>query len=199
MCVRFTAGAWRPLRLSFLCGTYMELCWIQFAARWRHIASWVPSRFPAQCLVLALALAAREVAGQEHTAGRALAARLAVVRTGTTVRVALGARRLEGQLVSATSDSLYFRTFTVPGAHLDAAWIRGRSTARGAWAGGVIGGVSGALLLRALVLGLCDTADRCAEDELPALGIGFALGGAGGAVVGAGIGAFVPRWRRVKP
>jgi hypothetical protein len=126
-------------------------------------------------------------------------ARVAALRPGSTLRLALGPRRVEGQFIAAGGDSILLRSVRVRAADVDTAWVRKRAVGRGAVIGGLVGGVVGAVFLRTLVVGLCDTGDGCKDDELPALGVGFAIGAGSGGLLGAAIGAFLPVWKRIHP
>ena len=104
--------------------------------------------------------------------------------------------RMEGPFL-ATND----RTFILAGngeptqvqlADIARLWVRGRSTGRGAWIGAAVGVVAGVIFGLVLVEAFCYD-DACSDGEVVAVtGLVF---GAGGAVVGAGIGFAIPTWR----
>ncbi|MDH4045657.1 MAG: hypothetical protein OEW06_14495, partial [Gemmatimonadota bacterium] len=82
--------------------------------------------------------------------------------------------------------------------HVDSLWVRGRAT----WTGALVGAAV-ATPLSALFVGVAcvayagsegdgSTADRCPWAGVVLLS---AIGGAGGALIGAGVGALVPKWR----
>jgi hypothetical protein len=77
---------------------------------------------------------------------------------------------------------------------IERVWERGRSTGRGAWIGAAVGVVAG-VIVGVQLRGICkdDGIRTCTAGELAAVtGLVF---GAGGAVVGAGIGFVIPTWR----
>ena len=107
--------------------------------------------------------------------------------------------RMEGPFL-ATND----RTFILAGngeptqvqlGDIERLWVRGRSTGRGAWIGAAVGVVAG------VIFGVTLGKAFCSDDDgtfcTPA-GVGAVTGlvfGAGGTVVGAGIGFAIPTWR----
>ena len=77
-------------------------------------------------------------------------------------------------------------------------WIRKSNVRRGAVIGGLIGATTLTALGIVLVNGLCDV-DSCADDYPTVVVAGLSIGGAGGALLGAGVGALTPGWRRLFP
>ena len=106
--------------------------------------------------------------------------------------------RMEGPFL-ATND----RTFILAGngestqvqlGDIERLWVRGRSTGRGAWIGAAIGLAAGIIIGLDYAGGLChdDGVTVCTPAEVGAVtGLVF---GAGGTVVGAGIGFAIPTW-----
>ena len=127
-------------------------------------------------------------------------ARLAAIRTfrrGTALRlVYTGTGSVEGEFVRGVGDSLILvrgRVWeTMPAAGIDSVWVRGNRAGTGA----LVGSVAGAVLLgwgaASLNRALCEGPD-CNEGG--AFVRGALIGGLGGMLFGAGIGAAVPRWR----
>jgi hypothetical protein len=118
---------------------------------------------------------------------------------GQVVRLRLNdGRRLQGRVIQTDSGPLRYHLHregvAVADALIDSLWVRSRWTKVGAIAGGLIGGAGFATL----VVAYCNAyesasgpSDGCAPAALGA----FALGAAGGALLGAGIGAANTRWR----
>ena len=78
-------------------------------------------------------------------------------------------------------------------------WVRGRATGKGALIGAGVGAVVGALYGFLISTVACDPYDG---GDCTALGLGAltgALGGAGGAVLGAGVGFAIPVWHQRFP
>lgn len=146
--------------------------------------------------VLLLAAAGSRAEGQDT-------ARVTAVRAltpGQRIRVDLRrAGRDQGRFVAANDTAVTLTrdgvSAALPLADLERLWVRGRATARGA----LIGGGAGALV--GIVYGLlisqvaCEPVDGgdCTAAEVALLT--GALGGAGGAVIGAGVGYAIPIWR----
>jgi hypothetical protein len=76
---------------------------------------------------------------------------------------------------------------------------RRRSAGRGALIGGAIGAAAFTGFLHLIVSALCESTDGCQRDHNRAWGYGIILGGAGGGLLGAGVGSLIPRWERVVP
>ena len=107
--------------------------------------------------------------------------------------------RMEGPFL-ATNDRMFIlagngEPTQVQLADIARLWVRGRSTGRGAWIGAAVGVVAG------VIFGVALGNAFCSDDDgtfcTPA-GVGAESGlvfGAGGAVVGAGIGFAIPTWR----
>ena len=76
---------------------------------------------------------------------------------------------------------------------------RRRSAARGALIGGGIGGLALGGFLYWILGAVCESTDGCRDQQVNAGLIGVVLGGAGGGLLGAGVGSLIPRWERVVP
>lgn len=110
----------------------------------------------------------------------------------------------EGQFARTQRDTLWLSTpkavmIGVPVRNLDSLWTRERSVGKGALIGTAVGAAAVSGLFLALVNGLCDSASGCGDDYPLAIAYGVGIGGSGGAVVGAGIGALVRHWQRRHP
>lgn len=110
----------------------------------------------------------------------------------------------EGKFTQTQHDTLWLSSSKsvmtgLPIRNVDSLWTRQRSTGRGAIIGGAAGAavVSGFFFL--LVNGLCESSNGCSDDYPLALAYGVAIGGSGGALVGAGIGTLVRHWQRRYP
>jgi hypothetical protein len=151
--------------------------------------------------VLLRALAATVASAQSPQQHLVQAA--AGVYRGSTIRITVGDQRLIGRFDGLREDTLMLiRANSVMGVPLrgsDTLWVRHRATKRGALIGGALGAVTltgfGILLLN----GLCDTADGCKDDYPGVITFGVLIGGGGGALLGAGLGALSRSWRRVHP
>ena len=155
--------------------------------------SWV--RAVVMACVLPVAAHGQQVSS---TADPQLAATLGALRPQSRVRIITQAVHI-GTYRAYDADSV--RLDQREGARLIALRdIRSvsRST-RKAGKGAVIGAITGGLLVGAMGYGLsrafCDSSN--CDPEVAAAMYGAAIGGAGGAVIGAGIGALVPGWRVV--
>ncbi len=122
------------------------------------------------------------------------------VKVGELVRLdVLRIGRMEGRFL-ATNDSMFVlarngESAQVQLGDIERLWVRGRSTGRGAWIGAAVGVVAGVIFGVALAKAFCYDDDRrfCTPGEVaPVTGLVF---GAGGTVVGAGIGFAIPTWR----
>ncbi len=103
----------------------------------------------------------------------------------------------EGQFLKYTGDSLFLvsyleqKSVSVPA--IDALWVRGRATKTGAIVGGAIGAVGGGLLgIFAVAIGSLESGDD-PNYVFGAIGGGILAGGICG-LLGAGIGAAIPKW-----
>lgn len=131
-------------------------------------------------------------------------AAIANVPAGAPVRVVVNGRRVAGAFQRVAFDTLLVRvgggeTFRAPVARVDTLWARtGRGTARGAKIGAAVGGVALGTVAGLLAYGLCETPGGC--NDTPGIAVlGAVVGGAGGGLLGAGIGSVVRTWRRVSP
>ncbi|HUQ79675.1 MAG TPA: hypothetical protein VM076_00985 [Gemmatimonadaceae bacterium] len=140
-----------------------------------------------------------------QTPGAPSGAAVAVARlpAGATVRAALAGARFTGRVRTSRADTLVLAlrdgaAKSLPFAGVDTIWQAGRATGRGAAIGAIAGGVVLAALGVAIAQGLCEYGG-CGDDTRKAALGGGALGVAGGAVLGAGIGSLKRTWRRVYP
>ena len=122
------------------------------------------------------------------------------LHAGQTVRVRLAdAQRFQARLVGVDSSPLVLRFAQspqgVPISSIDSLWLRRSGTGTGALVGGVL--VGGATF--AFLAVLCHALEGSGCDSWGTI-VGVSLAaGAGGALVGAGIGSLFTRWQRVDP
>jgi len=138
-----------------------------------------------------------------ETAPPGAAVAVARLPVGATVSATAAAARVTGRVRSASRDTLVLAMrdgaeVRLALAGVDTLWRAGRATGRGAGIGAIAGGVVLAALGVGLAQGLCDYGG-CADDTWKAALAGGALGVAGGAVLGAGLGSLARTWRRVYP
>jgi len=113
------------------------------------------------------------------------------------IRLRTQGTEMTGRLLALTSGVATLETTsgnrTASLASVDSIWVRGRATKSGA----IIGGVAGAVLFGAFVgyavSGLCEV--DCDNSFIEGALVGGALGLGGGALLGAGVGALIPKWR----
>jgi hypothetical protein len=132
------------------------------------------------------------------------AAATATLVAGAPVRVAVGGVRVTGRVQGVSPDTLVLAvrdgtTARLAIAGVDTVWHEGRATGRGAAIGAVIGGVTLAGFGAFVASALCESSDGCTKDVLQVGLAGGAMGAAGGALLGAGIGSLARTWRRVAP
>lgn len=119
------------------------------------------------------------------------------LKPGQVVRVrTIGNSRFETRLGGIPGDSapVLFATAQVPfeAARVDSLWIRGRAI----WTGAIAGAAVATPLSFAFWAWFCNAvSEGTGCDEWGAVALLAGIGGAGGALIGAGIGAFIPRWR----
>lgn len=153
-----------------------------------------PSRF---LITLILVVAAITPAAAQDAARSLMAQTL---RVGQQVRVQVASSNLlEGRLLEATNTALVLARpegavpIRIP--EIKRLWVRGHATGKGALIGagiGVVVGVIGGVLISTVA---CEPIDggNCTAAELATItGLGA---GAGGALIGAGVGALIPVWR----
>ena len=125
----------------------------------------------------------------------------AAVRTlkpGQTVRIrAHGGDRIESRILSVRADSaalsLEGASTPLDGAAIDSLWVRGRATGTGAIIGAAVLGIASIPVGQALCGGLSESASSCGGSDVTVPS--FLVGAAGGALIGAAIGAGIPKWR----
>lgn len=122
------------------------------------------------------------------------------VKPGQTARVAVpGEGRVAGTVLVSGNDGF---TLATPGgdrrfpALPDTLWTRERAVVPGVIAGG-IAGVGAGVLLGLLVNAVCEY--DCNNSPAGDAAIGALVVGAGGAALGALVGAAIPRWQRRAP
>ena len=119
------------------------------------------------------------------------------------VRVTADGRRVQGRIATVDAAVLVLTngevTTRVNLGAIDSVWQRKRSFGTGALIGGAIGAAAFTGFLHFIVKLACESSEGCASDHRRAWGYGIVLGGAGGALVGAGIGGLIPRWDRTVP
>jgi hypothetical protein len=169
-------------------------------------------------LALATLVAARPVVGQppapqpagaQPTVGPSVAdgrllARVAALRSGALVAVRDSGGRVEGRVEGTAGDTLLLRpagraVARTPLAAVDALWVAGSGTKRGALIGGALGAAALATLGVLFVSGMCDQPGGCSDEYPRVVAVSGAVGGAAGGLLGAGIGSFFRSWRRVYP
>lgn len=145
---------------------------------------------------LALSLLAAAPAAAQVTAEP-----LSALRSGAHLRVALAGGLVNGRFASLTPSTLTIATDSgaraIPLQNITTVWERKRHGARGALIGGVIGAAAFTGFIHLMVSALCDSTEGCKDDHRRAWGYGIVLGGAGGGLLGAGIGSLFTRWELV--
>jgi len=110
---------------------------------------------------------------------------------------------VKGRFTSVTPSTLTIATDsgqrTIPLQNITTVWERKRHGARGALIGGVIGAAAFTGFIHLMVSALCDSTEGCQDDHRRAWGYGIVLGGAGGGLLGAGIGSLFTRWEQRAP
>lgn len=119
------------------------------------------------------------------------------LKPGERVRIRVrGGDRIESRIVSVQAAPLGLQ-LTGAGAALDAAgidslWVRGEATRIGTNTGAVVGGVLSFAFWAAVCSGVSEGKGCDAWDAVAALSVAGVIGGA---LLGAGIGALVPKWQ----
>lgn len=65
--------------------------------------------------------------------------------------------------------------------------------------GGVIGAAAFTGFLHVIISAFCESTEGCKDDHRRAWGYGIVIGGAGGGLIGAGIGSLITRWEQRAP
>ena len=121
------------------------------------------------------------------------------VDSGSALRVRTQRQTIRGTLTGIGTDALVLGVTS--GAQtpirydaIEEMWKQGHYAKQGAIIGGTIGGavLTGFGLL--LVSALCETDDGCRNDKSKVVIYGVAIGGGGGALLGAGVGYLTKRW-----
>lgn len=138
-----------------------------------------------------------------QTPARTPATVLPTIATGSRLRIEAGNALMTGKLDSLTLDRLVLNgadgRSSIPINTITTVWVRQGRGAKGALIGGVIGAAVTTAFFHLIVSGLCDSTDGCHRDHVRAWGYGITLGGAGGALIGAGVGALVQGWEKKAP
>lgn len=127
-----------------------------------------------------------------------LEAAVRTLKPGQTVRIRVHGRdRIESRIRSLQAESLTLQlvgdsaAFDV--AAIDSLWVRGRATRTGAIAGAAVVGVASFAFWGGLCTALNDGPGGCKDwGRVTAYSV---AGAGGGALIGAGVGALVPKWR----
>jgi hypothetical protein len=126
-----------------------------------------------------------------------LASRLQRVEPGSILRVqTFGAERFRGPLTRVDGGTLVLGDRAIPLVRVEAVWLRGRATRRGATIGALAAGGAG-LAYSFLFASLLRTAGSDSGEMVTLVVGGTLLSAAGGAAVGGAIGAASPQWRRI--
>jgi len=126
-----------------------------------------------------------------------LEATVRTLKPGQTVRIRVhGGHRIESRIRSLQGGSLPLQLVGDNGAFdvaaIDSLWVRGRATRTGAVVGAAVVGVASFAFWGALCSGLSDGGGCKEWGRVTA----YSVAGAGvGALIGAGVGASVPKWR----
>ena len=121
------------------------------------------------------------------------------VKVGELVRLDVARiGRMEGPFL-ATNDSTFIlarngEPAQVQLGDIERLWVRGRSTHRGALIGALVG-IAFGIWIGTVAADACDIDGEPCFTTAEAAAVGGLLSGAGGAVVGAGIGFAIPTWR----
>ena len=120
-----------------------------------------------------------------------------LVARASLVRLRTQGSEMTGRLIALTSGVATVdtesgnRTATL--AAVDSIWVRGRATRTGVLVGGISGAVIGGVYLGLLVSATCES--DCDNIGVEGALVGGGLGLVAGGLVGAGIGALIPKWR----
>lgn len=113
------------------------------------------------------------------------------------VRLGSDGARATGRLLALAGGTATLQsadaTVSVPLAGVDSIWVRGRATKTGAIVGASVGAIGTAVFVGWLAAGLCEV--DCEGAGARGALVGFGLGAVGGGLVGAAIGAAIPKWR----
>jgi hypothetical protein len=125
------------------------------------------------------------------------------LRPASSIRVTTRGTQIQGRFVVANAGTLVMETdgkpaSTIATSDITQLEVRGSHAGEGAKVLGVTGLITGAAFGAALVTGLCETSS-CNDDILPAMGVVGLTFGAVGALGGAVIGSFIPKWKSVDP
>lgn len=128
---------------------------------------------------------------------------VALAPPGSTLRLQLATARVTGTVVAFGATTVTLRrdetTQDIPLAAILGVERQRRSAGRGALLGAGIGGVALGGFLYWILGATCESTRGCQDDQWGGAGIGFLLGGATGALLGAGVGSLIPRWERMVP
>lgn len=119
------------------------------------------------------------------------------LQAGETVRIrVVGGDRIESRITSLQAEPLGLRltgaSAAIDAAAIDSLWVRGRATRVGTNTGAILGGALSFAFWAAVCTGLSYGNGCDAWGTVAALGVAGAIGGA---LIGTGIGALVPKWQ----
>lgn len=122
---------------------------------------------------------------------------LARLRTGQTLRIRLhDGQSLQARVASVDSEPRIVRSaapdLAIPLSAIDSLWLKRHATKTGALVGAIVLGAG----MGATVASYCSTGDECADGAWLA---GAGIGAGAGALLGAGIGSLIPKWRLIHP
>jgi hypothetical protein len=152
--------------------------------------------------LFAVLLAAISIA-PTTAAAQVSAERLTPLRVGARLRVATAGDLLQGRLESVSPTLLSMTTDSgsraIPLANITTVWEGKRRGAKGAVIGGVLGAAALTGFFHVIVSAFCESATGCDDDHRRAWGYGIVIGGAGGGLIGAGVGSLFTRWEQRAP
>ena len=121
---------------------------------------------------------------------------------GNTIRFASNGSMVTGKYGGLDANTLLLdasgTTQRYPVSDVDVLWVRKRPVLRGAVIGGLTAGLLGGLFGIAASQVVCET-QACADDKFGAFVLFGGFGAAGGAALGALIGAGITRWKQLYP
>ncbi len=121
---------------------------------------------------------------------------IAALEPGQLLRLDVeGLGRVEGRFLRADEAAITFAVGEpIPLPDINRLWVRGRYTKNGAWIGALVG-IAFGIWIGTVAADACDIDGEPCFTTAEAAAVGGLLSGAGGAVVGAGIGFAIPTWR----
>jgi hypothetical protein len=116
-----------------------------------------------------------------------------------TVRVSAYGTRIQGSWRQLTTDSVAVAERRLALTAVDTLWISRRAIGRGARIGALVGAGALGLFGYWFASGFCYVGTSCVGENAVVAGAGVLVGAAGGALIGAGIGATTVEWRIAFP